>query len=76
VRPIMAVNRLAFCLLWCFVFVIPWEEVVGLPLWGSIPRLVGLVALAVGVLHILARRRIRRPLGFTCWRECSCSGQE
>src|SRR6266480_3166731 len=57
-------SRVAFGLLWGFVFVLPWEEVVQLPLWGSIPRLVGVVALAVGVLYIVARGRIRPPASF------------
>ena len=52
-------SKAAFGLLWCFVFVMPWEEVVSLPVWGSIPRLAGVVALAFGVLHILARGSIR-----------------
>ncbi len=56
-------RNVAFYLLCCFVFVLPWEEFVQLPLLGSIPRLIGLVASAVGVLHILVRRRIK-PLSW------------
>jgi len=56
-------SKTAFGLLWCFVFVIPWEEVVRLPLLGSMPRLVGVVAFGVGALHIVARRTVR-PLAW------------
>lgn len=49
----------AFLLLWCFILVLPWDVVTHLPALGSIPRLVGLVASAVGIVHILARRRFR-----------------
>ena len=56
-------SQVAFCALWCFVLVLPWDVFTQLPLLGSIPRLVGLVASAVGILHILARRRVR-PLSW------------
>jgi O-antigen ligase len=56
-------SRAAFCALWCFVLVLPWDVFTQLPVLGSIPRLVGLVASAVGVLHVLARRRVR-PLSW------------
>jgi len=54
-----AMSKAAFWALWCFVAVLPWDLFTYLPDFGSIPRLVGLVASAVGVLHILARRRVR-----------------
>jgi len=57
------VSRATFVLLWCFVFVIPWEEVVHLPVLGSLPHLVGVVACTVGVLHVLARGSLR-PLSW------------
>jgi O-antigen ligase len=53
------VGNVAFRCLWCFVFVLPWDVLADFPLVGSIPRLVGLIASGVGVLHILARRRVR-----------------
>ena len=56
-------SKAAFWTLWCFVFVLPWDEFILMPVLGTIPRLVGLVASAVGVLHILARRRVR-PLSW------------
>ncbi|HEV2750286.1 MAG TPA: O-antigen ligase family protein [Gemmatimonadales bacterium] len=56
-------SRAAFSLLWCFVFILPWDKFIVLPVLGSLPRIVGLVASAVGVLYILARRRVR-PLAW------------
>lgn len=54
-----SLSKAAFACLWCFAFVLPWDVYAELPVVGSIPRLVGLVASAVGVLYILARRRVR-----------------
>ncbi len=56
-------SKAAFALLWCFIFVLPWDVVTQLPILGSIPRVVGVVASVVGILHILARRRVR-PLSW------------
>lgn len=56
-------SNAAFRLLWCFVFVLPWDAFTYVPVLGSIPRLVGLGVSAVGVLYIVARRRIR-PLSW------------
>src|SRR2546425_5295427 len=58
-----AMSKAAFWTLWCFVLVLPWENVIVIPVLGSIPRIVGLVASAVGVVHILAQRRVR-PLAW------------
>src|SRR5438445_6554445 len=56
-------SKVAFWSLWCFILVLPWDALTQLPVLGSIPRLVGLAASAVGVLYILARRRVR-PLSW------------
>ena len=56
-------SKAAFWSLWCFVFVLPWDVLTKLPVVGSVPRLVGLAASAVGVLYVLARRRVR-PLSW------------
>src|SRR5712691_10169056 len=56
-------SKVAFRLLWCFSFVLPWESVIELPYFGTIPRAVGLVAFAEGSLHVPARGRIR-PLSW------------
>lgn len=56
-------SQAAFYALWGFVFALPLDPLANLPVLGSIPRIVGLVASAVGILHILARRRVR-PLSW------------
>jgi len=56
-------SKVAFWSLWSFILVLPWDALTKLPVLGSIPRLVGLVASAGGVLYILARRRVR-PLSW------------
>ena len=58
-----AMSKAAFWTLWCFVLILPWENVIVIPVLGSIPRIVGLVALAAGVLYVLARRQVR-PLSW------------
>src|ERR1043166_560392 len=54
-----AMGQAAFYSLWCFILVLPWVVFTKLPVVGSIPRLVGLAALGLGILCILARRRVR-----------------
>jgi len=45
-------SKAAFWSLWCFVFVLPWDKIIVIPVLGTIPRIVGLVASAVGVVHV------------------------
>jgi len=56
-------SKAAFTCLWCFILVVPWDALTDLPIVGSLPRLVGIVASAVGGLYILARGRVR-PLSW------------
>ena len=59
-------SEAAFVLLWCFVFVVPWEEVVPVPFLGSLPHLIGVAACIGGTLHVLARGSLR-PLSWFHW---------
>ncbi len=66
--------RLAWGVLWVFVFSIPWEKSVWVPGVGTISRLLGLAAFAAGALVALQRRSIRLPnlalvwaALFVCW---------
>ena len=52
-------SKAAFGALWCFVLVLPWDVFLYVPVFGSLPRIVGLAASAVGVLSIVARQRVR-----------------
>jgi O-antigen ligase len=56
-----SLDKLAFASLWLLVFVIPWENVLLIPGFGTGTRLIGIVTLGVGILGIIARGRIRRP---------------
>lgn len=55
--------KAAFAVLWCFVLVLPWDVFLNLPVLGSIPRIIGVIASAVGVTYVLARQRVR-PLSW------------
>jgi O-antigen ligase len=52
-------SQVAFWTLWSFVLVLPWDKLIVVPVLGSVPRIIGLVASVVGVLLVLARRRVR-----------------
>jgi O-antigen ligase len=54
-------NRVAFVALWILVFTVPWEKSVVLPGVGTVARLVGVCALALGVLAAVMRKQIRVP---------------
>jgi O-antigen ligase len=55
------VYRLGFALLWLFVFSIPMEKSIEIPGFGTISRLVGLLAMLGGTLAVLQHGQIRRP---------------
>lgn len=51
--------RLAYYLLWLYVFTIPWENIITLPGLGTLSRLVGITAVGVGFLHVLLMGRVQ-----------------
>jgi O-antigen ligase len=53
------VERVAFALLWILVFSIPAEGVMEIPGFGTITKLIGMVAITGGVLAVFASNRIR-----------------
>ena len=67
IRPLVEADKcsrfsnLAFASLWLMVFAMPWEDAITIPGFGTSVRLIGIVALALGVLAILERGKIRRP---------------
>jgi O-antigen ligase len=54
-------RKVAFILLWFFVFSIPCENILVLPGIGTIARLTGMIAFPVGIFAILTDRQIRPP---------------
>ena len=54
-------SNFAFASLWLMVFAMPWEDAITIPGFGTSVRLIGMVALALGVLAILERGRVRQP---------------
>lgn len=59
----VGLNTLAFFTLWLFVFSLPWERSISLPVVGSAGSLLGLLAFGVGFLSLFSRRgfHVRRP---------------
>jgi O-antigen ligase len=56
--------RVAYFLLWCFVFATPWEQVVQVNGIGTISRLVGMATLTVTILAVIRSGRLRPPTLF------------
>ena len=54
-------GKLAFASLWLFAFAIPWEDAIKIAGIGTSARLVGMVAVVLGVLAIVEKGRLRRP---------------
>ena len=66
-RQVSRFSNLAFASLWLLVFAMPWEDAITIPGFGTSVRLIGMVALGLGVIAMLERGRIRRPaLGHLC----------
>jgi O-antigen ligase len=67
-------RNITYFAVWFTVFAIPWEAVVLIPGVGTISRLIGLVAFALGVLATITRGKLRIPtlfhalaVGFLVW---------
>ena len=52
-------TRIAFALLWLFVWILPLTEATEIPGVGTISKIVGLAALIAGAVAVAARRQIR-----------------
>ena len=57
-------SNLAYAFLWALAFAIPWENIILVPGIGTIGRLIGLLAAALGVVAILLRGRVRHLATF------------
>lgn len=67
-------SRIAWYCLWVLMFVVPFEDMVVIPGWGTISRPVGIAAVLTGLLAVGTTRRIRKPhflhllaLLVVCW---------
>src|SRR5713226_4417432 len=60
-EELSVLSKLAFISLWLLVFTIPWEDSITISDFGTSARLIGVVAVGLGVLTILERGRVRRP---------------
>lgn len=54
-------HRVAFLLLWLFVFTIPWQNTVSLEAFGTVSQLVGIVAFVAALLRCASAGRLRKP---------------
>ena len=57
-------SRVAFAALWLFVLTVPVEKAVMLQGFGSVAKLTGFVAVAIGAFVVLMERRVRIPVAF------------
>ncbi len=60
-------NRLAFALLWTVVFTIPFDDIIGLPGFGTLSRLLGYAALFAALGDVLSRGRCQGVRGPAFW---------
>jgi O-antigen ligase len=60
-KGVSVLGKLAFASLWLLVFAIPWEGAITIPGFGTSARLIGMIAVGLGVLAIAERGKIRRP---------------
>jgi O-antigen ligase len=60
-------ERIAWALVWLFVFSIPWEKSVMLEGFGTFSRALGICAFAAGAVAAAQRRALRRPNLILVW---------
>jgi O-antigen ligase len=60
-EELSGLGKFAFVSLWLLVFAMPWEDAVTIAGFGTSVRLIGMIAVGLGVLAIMERGRVRRP---------------
>lgn len=60
-RESTSLRQLAFASLWLLAFAIPWEDAVTISGFGTSARLIGVVAIGLGLFAIMERGSVRRP---------------
>lgn len=66
-EPRSWLNQLAFGLLVILVFTVPFDDVVVVPGFGTLSRLIGYAGVAAALGDILTKQRFRRPRGGFVW---------
>ena len=54
-------GKFAFAFLWLLVFAMPWEDAITIPGFGTCVRLIGMVAVGLGLFVIIEKGQVRRP---------------
>src|SRR5215831_20311109 len=61
-EELSALGKLAFASLWLLVFAIPWEDAITISDFGTSARLIGVVTIVLGLIAILERGTLKRPM--------------
>jgi len=61
-QDLSGLGKLAFASLWLLTFAIPWEDAITIPGFGTSARLIGVVTLVLGLVAILERGTLKRPM--------------
>ena len=61
-QELSGLGKLAFASLWLLTFAIPWEDAITIPGFGTSVRLIGVVTLLLGLMAILERGTLKRPV--------------
>ena len=61
-EQVSALGKLAFASMWLLVFAIPWEDAITIGGFGTSARLVGMIAVGLGVGATIERGRLRTPV--------------
>lgn len=61
-QELSGLGKLAFASLWLLTFAIPWEDAITIPGFGTSARLIGVVTVVLGLMAILERGTLKRPM--------------